>query len=421
MTDGAMQWLVLARRNVWRNGRRSLLLGGTIAVGTLALLLFVSYIAAALDGLRESTVRSGLGHAQIAGAGHFDGYAEQQLQFGLGHTQQAQIEALLARQPEVRRVAPRLHFSGLVSSGRRTLNFEGTGVLPGRERQAFGAFQTLAEGAALDDDDGGEGDDERRYRVVLGREMARRLAVRPGQSVTVMTTTADGAVNAMDLEVAGLVATGIPQADLYTLQLPLVTAQELLRTDKVSALAVLYRDTEQADAVSARVAASLAAIGGLELRTWRQLAPLYGQVLNLYRNQFAVFGVVIAIIVCLAVAAMTLTAIYERAGEIGTMRAMGIPHAHVRRLFVLEGLLQGVLGAGSGAVAALAATFALNAARLELAPPPGRNAGVLLHLLPVPEYYAAMLCALPLLAAGASWLISRRIGRMAINFSLSLQ
>jgi len=210
-----MQWLALAHRNVLRNGRRSLLLGGTIAVGAAALLLFAAYIAAALDGLRESTIRGGLGHAQVGALPPRDGYAQQQLQFALDASQRAQIEAELARLDGVRRSAPRLLFSGLVSNGPRTLNFEGAGVDPQRERQAFGAFQVLAQGAALQPGQAG------RYQVLIGREMARRLGVQPGQSLTLMTTTVHGSVNAMDVDVAGILATGVPELDLYTLQLPI--------------------------------------------------------------------------------------------------------------------------------------------------------------------------------------------------------
>lgn len=406
-----MQWLVLAHRNVLRNGRRSLLLGGTIAVGTLALLLFAAYIAASLDGLRESTIRGGLGHAQIAAVPPADGYTEQQLQYGLDAGERARIEALLAPMDGVRRIAPRLQFSGLVSNGPRTLNFEAQGVDPLRERQAYGAFQVLAQGQAL------RAGDEGRYQVLIGKEMARRLGVRPGQSLTLMTTTVQGSVNAMDVDVAGIIATGIPERDLYTLQIPIETAQELLRTTKISHLSVLYQDTANADPLSAAIAH---AIGGkLRLQRWQDLAPLYPQVMALFRNQFVVFGAIIGLIVFLGVAAMTLATIYERGKEIGTLRAMGIPQAMVRRLFMFEGLLQGAFGTLAGGTAAWLATLAINAAGIELAPPPGRNVGVPLHLLWLYQPSLAIVATLPLLAMTAAWLTSRRIGRMPVKSILT--
>ncbi|WP_426322875.1 ABC transporter permease [Pseudoduganella sp. R-43] len=405
------QWLVLAHRNVLRNGRRSLLLGGTIAIGTLALLLFAAYIAASLDGLRESTIRGGLGHAQVSALPPADGYVEQQLQYGLDGAERSRIETLLAKMDGVRRVAPRLQFSGLVSNGPRTLTFEAQGVDPVRELQAFGTFQLLAQGAPL------RAGDEGRYQVLVGREMARRLGVRPGQSLTLMTTTVQGSVNAMDVEVAGLLATGIPERDLYALQIPIETAQELLRTRKISHLSVLYQDTAIADAQSAAIAQ---AIGGkVRLQRWQELAPLYPQVMALFRNQFIVFGAIIGLIVFLGVAAMTLATIYERGKEIGTLRAMGIPQAMVRRLFMFEGLLQGAFGALAGGTAAWLATLAINAAAIELAPPPGRNVGVPLHLLWLFQPSLVIVLVLPLLAMAAAWLTSRRIGRMPVKAILT--
>ncbi|SFF86184.1 putative ABC transport system permease protein [Duganella sp. CF458] len=406
-----MQWLVLAHRNVLRNGRRSLLLGGTIAIGTLALLLFAAYIAASLDGLRESTIRGGLGHAQIAAVPPADGYAEQQLQYGLDAADRARIEAMLAPMDGVRRVVPRLQFSGLVSNGPRTLNFEAQGVDPLRERQAYGAFQVLAQGAAI------RAGEEGRYQVLIGKEMARRLGVHPGQSLTLMTTTVQGSVNAMDVDVVGIIATGIPERDLYTLQIPIETAQELLRTKKISHLSVLYQDTANADALSAAIAQALS--GKVRLQRWQDLAPLYPQVMALFRNQFIVFGAIIGLIVFLGVAAMTLATIYERGKEIGTLRAMGIPQAMVRRLFMFEGLLQGAFGALAGGTAAWLATLAINAAGIELAPPPGRNVGVPLHLLWLYQPSLAIVAALPLLAMAAAWLTSRRIGRMPVKAILT--
>ena len=406
-----MQWLVLAHRNVLRNGRRSLLLAGTIAVGTLALLLFAAYIAASLDGLRESTIRGGLGHAQISTLPPADGYAEQQLQYGLDAAERTRIEALLAKMDGVRRIAPRLQFSGLVSNGPRTLNFEAQGVDPLRERQAYGAFQVLAQGEPL------RAGEEGRYQVLIGKEMARRLGVRPGQSLTLMTTTVQGSVNAMDVDVAGIIATGVPERDLYTLQIPIDTAQELLRTKKISHLSVLYQDTAGADAQSAAVAR---AIGSkVRLQRWQELAPLYPQVMALFRNQFIVFGAIIGLIVFLGVAAMTLATIYERGKEIGTLRAMGIPQAMVRRLFMLEGLLQGAFGALAGGTMAWLATLAINAAGIELAPPPGRNVGVPLQLLWLVQPSLAIVAVLPLLAMAAAWLTSRRIGRMQVKAILT--
>jgi putative ABC transport system permease protein len=209
----------------------------------------------------------------------------------------------------------------------------------------------------------------------------------------------------------------VPERDLYALQLPLETAQELLRTKKVSSLALLYEETASADALSAAIAQAIG--GSARLQRWQELAPLYPQVMALFRNQFIIFGGIIGMIVFLGVAAMTLATIYERGKEIGTLRAMGIPQAMVRRLFMFEGLLQGAFGALAGGLAAWLATLAVNAAGIELAPPPGRNVGVPLHLLWQMQPSLAIVAVLPLVSMIAAWFTSRRIGRMPVKAILT--
>jgi putative ABC transport system permease protein len=400
------QWLALAVRNVRGNARRSVLLGTTIAVGTVALVLFINYIAASLWGMRESTIRGGLGHFQIATLKYFDGYAEQQLQYGLGLDDLAQLQEQLSQEKAVRRILPRLLFSGLVSNGPRTLNFQGFGVDPLGEKIAFGPYRTFTSGEPLNSSD------KTRFQVVLGQELARRLSVKPGDSVTVMSTTVNGSINAIDLEVTGTVSTGIPETDLYLLQVPLSTVQELLRTKKISYLSVLLNDTELTPEIATRVQQQLR--DRYQVKTWEDLAPLYKQVLSLLMSQFIVFGVIIAIVVFLGVATMTLTTIYERAREIGTMRSMGISSSTIRRLFVWEGMMQGVAGALVGGTIAWVATIAINAAHFVMPPPPGRNVGVLLNLLWIHTNVWPIIIIFPVIAMIASWYISRRIGHMQI-------
>lgn len=401
----------MAGRNVWRNGRRSMFLAGTVAIGTMALLLFVAYIAATAEGLKESIVRGGTGHLQIGKIGQFDGYEEEQLQFGLSPQERDEVQRVLANDRRVRRVVPRLAFGGLVSNGQRTLTFQGTGTDPNKERQAFGIFQNIKAGEAL------QGGDDAAYNAVLGQEMARRLGVKPGDTVTLMTSTVFGSINAIDVTVAGITATGNPESDLYVLQVPLAAAQDLLRTKKVSRLVVLLKETADTAPVQESLKAALS--GKAEVRDWRTLVPIFEQVLTLYKNQFIVFGVIICIVVFLGVSTMTLTNIFERSKEIGTMRAIGLAAAKIRVLFTIEGMMQGMIGVVLGLLLAGLFSWFVGAVGVTLPPPPGRNLGVPLRLLWVPQYAASIMIALPIISTVAALVISRRISRMPVVQALT--
>ena len=90
--QSAVKWVHIALRNMWRAWRRSVLTGAAAAVGAFAILIAVGFVVAALEGIRESTIRGGVGHVHLGLAGAFDGFAERPLQFGLTPDDQDRIE-----------------------------------------------------------------------------------------------------------------------------------------------------------------------------------------------------------------------------------------------------------------------------------------------------------------------------------------
>ena len=65
------KFLLLAFRNVFRNRRRTVMTLLMVGGGVAGLLLVGGFFAFMFRGLRESTIRTGLGHIQIFKAEHF--------------------------------------------------------------------------------------------------------------------------------------------------------------------------------------------------------------------------------------------------------------------------------------------------------------------------------------------------------------
>jgi ABC-type lipoprotein release transport system permease subunit len=65
------KFLLLAFRNVFRNRRRTVMTLLMVGGGVAGLLMVGGFFAFMFRGLRESTIRTGLGHIQIFTAEHF--------------------------------------------------------------------------------------------------------------------------------------------------------------------------------------------------------------------------------------------------------------------------------------------------------------------------------------------------------------
>ena len=407
----------LAWRNVGRNRRRSLLCAGVVVVGFAGIALAGGFMAQSLEGLREGTIRSGMGHLQFAARGAFDGGAGAAAEPLIDDA--AAIEAALRSDPEVVEVLPRLDFVGLLTNGARSVPTLGTGLDPAGEARVMDQPKSLAAGRWLADRD------ER--AVVLGAGLAKSLGLEVGDGATLLATTADGTLNAIDATVVGLADLPIKELDDRYLAASLGLASDLLMTQgRVSRLVVVLRDHRDAAAARPRL---LAAIGGaavaggpggaIEARTWEELAQFYRQVRTLYLGIFGFMGAVLVAVVLLATANTMLMAATERTREIGTLRALGTRPGAVGRLFLAEGVLLAIAGCVAGAALSLVVRLALNHSGLTLPPPPGATHGSTLFVKFYGAAYAAGLVAMLATLALASWFPARRATRMSIVEALT--
>jgi putative ABC transport system permease protein len=122
----------------------------------------------------------------------------------------------------------------------------------------------------------------------------------------------------------------------------------------------------------------------LEVVSFRDVSPEYDQIVNGFRAIFGFIAVLNAAITLFLIANAVNMAVGERIGEIGTLRSLGFQRSTIRRIFLVEGGLLGLLGAFTGAAAAVAAALAINAAGLTWTPP-GRQDPIGLHV----ELFAA--------------------------------
>ena len=61
-----MKTIAMAWRNLLRQKRRTLLTLSALIVGLCGVVIFQGYITSLMTGFRDSTIRSGIGHLQIA-------------------------------------------------------------------------------------------------------------------------------------------------------------------------------------------------------------------------------------------------------------------------------------------------------------------------------------------------------------------
>jgi putative ABC transport system permease protein len=345
----------------------------SVACGVVALLLAGGFIQWIFADMRESTIRSRIGHVQLLHRGAVEGGPSDPFRHLLP-VQAGRLQALAA-DPQVDLIGQRLAFSGLVSHGDTSLGFIGEGVEPDKELALSRALQIVrGENLAADDPRG----------LVIGQGLAANLGVKVGDTVVLLANSASGGINAVECRIRGIFTTISKLFDDSALRLPIESARALLKVDGSHSWVVLLKDTAATGEVVDRMRAAYPT-GEVRIVAWTELADFYNKTVTLFSRQIGILQVIVAMIIVLSITNTMLMSVVERTGEVGTALALGVPRWRVVSQFVLEGFLLGLFGAAAGLLLGLAAAWGISAIGIPMPPPPGMARGYLAQILVTPS------------------------------------
>jgi len=364
----------IAARSVFRNKRRTVITLLSIIFGCMAIIVFGGFVDYSMWGLRESTIHSRLGHLQVYKAGYSEKGGTNPLAYTI--EDYPRIKAIIEDEDHVDFVTSRLEFSGLIGGAESSVICLGKGVEPEKERE-LGMSVSIVEGKDLTS--------ERLEEGIIGKGLAEGLGVKIDDYLTILTSTAEGALNAVDFKLRGIFRTGVKEYDDVAVMVPMELAKTLLYTENVQSIVVVLDETENTDLVADNLEKKFSQANlDLEIKTWSDLATFYHQVVQLYGGIFWVVRFIILVIVIFSIANTMTMSVFERMREIGTIRAMGTKRRGVLSLFIMEGLILGALGGALGLAFGTIAAKLLSIKGIYIPPPPTFTEGytALINVVP---------------------------------------
>ncbi len=293
----------LALRNVLRHKARTAMTLLAIVAGVVGLILSGGFVHDIFSQLGEALIHSQSGHLQIARTGYFEAGARSPEKFLIGEPEPLRKKIMAS--PGVEDVLERLFFSGLLNNGRADLPIIGEGVEPDREAR-LGSGMRIQAGQRLRQVD--------EHGMMLGQGLAHALRLAPGDWVTLVINTPEGALNSQEFQVVGLFQTFSKDYDAHAVRIPLAAARDLLASSGINTLVVSLKRTEDTLPIAMALSASLSGTG-LEVNTWLQLNDFYAKTVKMYDIQFGVLRIIILLMVLLSVVNSVNMSVFERVGE----------------------------------------------------------------------------------------------------------
>jgi lipoprotein-releasing system permease protein len=204
--------------------------------------------------------------------------------------------------------------------------------------------------------------------LVLGAELAQHIGVSVGDSVEVLTLGGSSfntlSPQTQRFSVAGLFRSGYYDFDLGWAFVGLQEAQALGPAgDTELSIGVKlrnrFRDQSAAEAVR-RVLERLG-VEDPQVASWREFNRAFFGALRVEKIMMMVLIGLIFVVVGFSISQSLRRAVRERYEEIGVLKALGAGEGAIRDVFVLEGLLIGLIGGGLGLLAGLLISANINA------------------------------------------------------------
>lgn len=251
--------------------------------------------------------------------------------------------AELSRLDQVAAVSPFVSGQGVVRLGRQFDLVVVQGVDPAAEGRVSLLPQTLIKGR-FDLSDSG---------LVIGRELANRYALAPGDRFQIFFPLTG---RQRDFRIAGVFYTGLLAYDTALVVFDLGRAQEVFGLGgRVSGLRVRLKEPRLADRVKQELRQKLGPLP--EISSWFDLNRNLIGALRIERRMMTLILTTTLLVAFFNIASVLMMIVLKKTRTIGVLRSFGADTGDIARIFLLEGLLIGLLGLAFGLVLGLAAAF----------------------------------------------------------------
>src|SRR5437867_4713057 len=247
--------------------------------------------------------------------------------------------------PGVVLAAPAVFQTVLISTPVQNKGVVLKGIIPDMESRMSALSENMVEGSLKDFTDDS---------IIIGKELASALGTFKGDRIKIISaetrlTPLGGMPRSRTLQVAGLFSSGLYEYDTSWVYVPIAAAQRLLGlNDVASTIEVKVADIYQARVIGQRIIDRVGT--NLEFTDWMTMNQSIFQALRLERLVTAITIGLIVLVAALNIVATLIMMVLEKTRDIAILMSMGATKDKIRGIFILQGVIIGVIGTFCGVV-----------------------------------------------------------------------
>lgn len=255
-----------------------------------------------------------------------------------------QVRDLLEVMPALAAVSPLIAGPAFARRGQASVSVTLLGIDPPRYRRIVDLEGAIVQGQfRLHAED-----------ALIGSQLAADLGLRMGDKLRLDAGQGSERV----VNIAGIFQLGVRELDARYVYLNMQQVQSLLQLPgAASSLDIKLHDLFEAQTIATR----LQRLTGLKVQSWMETNTQLMNALQSQRLSTRMVGLFVALSVSLGIASVLAVSVVQRTREIGILRAMGASRQQIRRVFLLQGAILGLLGAVLGSLSSYGLVAIFNA------------------------------------------------------------
>lgn len=320
-----------------------------VSVGVMALLVALALMTGLQGELRDRLVGSAA-HIYVLKAGGFENVDEE--------------VARLRAMPRVVGAAPVMLGLGMAQAGDKDVPITLKGVVPDLEASVTEIANRLQSGSL---DDLRPREPGRMAGILIGRELADNLGVNVGDTIEVWVAegrlTPTGVIPKKGVfRVAGIFSLGLYEYDASYGFIHLSEAKRLVGRSTMVFIELRVDDLYAAPEVAERISEQLGP--HYDAQDWADMNKSLFGALRLEKLAISVTIGLIVMVAALNIIASLILLVMEKSRDIAILKTMGSSAASIRRIFVLQGLIIGLVGTAAGTIGGLGLIWVLDRYKL---------------------------------------------------------
>jgi lipoprotein-releasing system permease protein len=304
-----------------------------VAAGVAALIIALAFTS----GFREDLQKKLLGaqpHVSILPKGRSAGISDYN-----------RITQEIEKVPGVLFAAPAIYQNVLLSGDAQSHGVIVKGIIPEMESRLSSLSENMVQGRLEDFDENS---------IIIGKELSKTLGTFLNDNLKVMSlgtraTPLGLAPRTYGLRVSGIFETGLYDFDSGWVYVQLGKAQRLIGVDDVAnVIEVKIGDIYQAKVIGKQIVDRLGS--DFDFTDWMTSNQTIFQALSLeWWVTFLTIGLIV-VVASLNIVGTLIMMVLEKTRDIAILMSMGATNENIRRIFILQGVIIGIVGTAFGVI-----------------------------------------------------------------------